>query len=609
LYSAPEGCGDKLWRDNVGVSAVKDAHPAHAPIRFGAFELEPESGELRKQGLKVRLQEQPFQILQILLEHPGKVVTREELQQRIWPSDTFVDFDHGLYNAIKKLREALGDSADTPRYIETLSRRGYRFIAPVDGPASVPRSVALAAAAPQDSIAVLPFLNLSADPENEFFADGITEEIINALAQIKQLHVVARSSAFSFKGKHIDLRIIGEQLNVRTILEGSVRRTGNHLRITAQLVNVADGYHLWSERYDREMKDVFDIQDEIARAIAERLKVTLKEAREEPLVRPATNNLEAYQMYLKGRALLYLRGSVISRALECFQRAVALDSEYALAWAGLADSYTVLGYYGLARPEVSMPKGAEAARRSVALNPSLAEAHSALAMSCLLYEWDLAKAEREFLCALKLNPRYIQTRCWYALFYLQVAAGRATEGIEHAVLAVESDPLSGYANAILGLTYSIGGRYTEAVEICERAVELDAESFLARHSLHLVLRFSGRFEESVAVGELSLAMSGRHPWAMAALAKTFDEWGKPADAHAVYAEMMARARRCYVQPSQLATAAAAAGMRDEAIRHSREAFEIRDPFCRIHFSKYWRESARLRMDPRFHEILLEFGCE
>ena len=261
---------------------MKDAHPARAPIRFGTFELDPDTGELRKQGLKVRLQEQPFQILQILLERPGKVVTREELQQCIWPSDTFVDFDHGLYNAIKKLREALGDSADTPRYIETLSRRGYRFIAPVNGPASDPRSSALTAVASRDSIAVLPFLNLSADQENEFFADGITEEIINALAQIEPLHVAARSSAFSFKGKHIDLRIIGEQLNVRTILEGSVRRAGNHLRITAQLVKAANGYHLWSERYDLEMKNIFEVQDQIARSIAERLRISLEGKREGP---------------------------------------------------------------------------------------------------------------------------------------------------------------------------------------------------------------------------------------------------------------------------------------------------------------------------------------
>ena len=209
-------------------------------VRFGQFEIDEKTGELRKDGTKIRLQEQPLQILQVLLEHPGEIVTREELRKRVWPTDTFVDFDHGVYNAIKKLREALGDSADTPRYIETLSRRGYRFIAPVNGLASGPHSPPPSANLARDSIAVLPFLNLSADPENEFFADGITEEIINALAQIAQLHVVARSSAFSFKGKHIDLRIIGEQLNVRTILEGSVRRAGNHLRITAQLVNVAD---------------------------------------------------------------------------------------------------------------------------------------------------------------------------------------------------------------------------------------------------------------------------------------------------------------------------------------------------------------------------------
>jgi tetratricopeptide (TPR) repeat protein len=195
------------------------------------------------------------------------------------------------------------------------------------------------------------------------------------------------------------------------------------------------------------------------------------------------------------------------------------------------------------------------------------------------------------------------------LFYLQLAVGRATEGIEQAKLAVESDPLSGYANAILGLTYLVDGRYTEAVEICQRAVELDTESFLARCSLHWALRFSGRFEESVAVGELALAMSGRHPWTMASLAMIFAERGKPADAQAVYAEMTARAQRCYVQPSQLAIAAAAAGMQDEAIRHSREAFEIRDPCCRLHFTKYWPDSARLRADPRFHEILSEFGSE
>jgi len=588
---------------------VKDAYPLRAPIRFATFELDPESGELRKQGLKVRLQEQPFQVLQILLEHPGKIVTREELQQRVWPSDTFVDFDHGLYNAIQKLREALGDSADAPCYIETIPRRGYRFIAPVSGTAPEHPRPASPAAASDGSIAVLPFLNMSADPENEFLADGITEEIINALAQIEQLRVVARSSAFSFKGKHIDLRIMGEQLNVRTILEGSVRRAGNQLRITAQLVNVADGFHLWSERYDLEMKDIFEVQDAIARSIAERLRVSLEGKRAEPLVRAGTKNLEAYQLYLKGRAMLYQRGAAMLRAAKCFERAVALDPDYAIAWAGLADAHTVLGYYGLMPPAATMPQGMEAARRAVALGPSLAEAHNALAMSSLLHDWDLAAADREFLYAIKLNPRYVQAHCWYALFYLQLAVGRAKEGVEHARLAVESDPLSGYANSMLGMTYSAAGRYTEAVEASERAVELDPDSYLARCSLQWALRFSRRFEDAAAACNSALAISGRHPWVMSSLAILFAEWGKSAAAESVYAEMMARARREYVAPGDLALSGAAVGRLDAAICHAREAFEIRDPFCRIQFSKFWPDSARLREDRRFQEILLEFGLD
>src|SRR5215467_8509524 len=289
---------------------------SHTLIRFGVFELDTESGELRKQGIKVRLQEQPFQILQILLERPGRVVTREKLQSCVWPSDTFVDFDTGLYNAIKRLREALGDSAESPRFIETLSRRGYRFIAPVNGAVS-DQQTEPALSTTYDSIVVLPFINIGADSEDEFFADGITEEIINPLAQIRELHVVARSSAFSLKGKHIDPRVVGEQLNVRTVLEGSIRRVHNNLRITAQLVNAADGYHLWSERYDRELKDIFAIQDEIARAITSRLKLTLEAQSHEVLVKPGTKNLEAYAFYTKGRSLLPRRGPAAAY-LDCF---------------------------------------------------------------------------------------------------------------------------------------------------------------------------------------------------------------------------------------------------------------------------------------------------
>jgi TolB-like protein len=282
-------------------------------LRFGVFEVDLQVGQLRKSGMRQKLAAQPFGVLRVLLEHPQQLITREELRQRIWPKDTFVDYELALKKAVSHIRNVLGDSAENPRFIETLSRRGYRFIAPVNE-VVVDRRTAPTLSATRDSIVVLPFINISADSENEFFADGITEEIINALAQIKDLHVVARSSAFSLKGKHIDPRLVGEQLNVRTVLEGSVRRVDNRLRITVQLVNAADGYHLWSERYDREMKDVFQIQDEIARSIAERLKVTSERGGQGPLVKAATKNLEAYQLYLKGPALLYKRGLGVPRA-------------------------------------------------------------------------------------------------------------------------------------------------------------------------------------------------------------------------------------------------------------------------------------------------------
>lgn len=578
---------------------VNDVLPSHSFIRFGSFKLDTNARELLKDGVKIRLQEQPFQILQVLLEQPGKVVTREELQRRIWPADTFVDFDRGLYNAIKKLRESLDDSAENPRFIETLSKRGYRFVA------EVTKNGDVGACATQASIAVLPFINMSADAENEFFADGITEEIINVLTQIEGLRVAARTSSFFFKGKHVEMRQIGEQLNVRTVLEGSVRKAGDRLRITAQLVNVADGYHLWSERYDRELKDVFAIQDEIARSIAERLKLTLDSSHAEQLAKPGTKNLDAYQLYLKGRALLYRRGGAIPQAAECFDRAVKVDADYALAWAGLADAYTTIGYYGLAHPGACTPRAMEAARRAVTLGPTLAETHCALAMAALMCAWDQVEAETEFVRALELNARCVQARDWYALFFLQLSKGQLEEGIAQAKVALDCDPLSSYTHTIYGLTSSNNGHHTEAIQALRRAVELDGESYLARGTLLLVLHQAGFLDEAVTVAEAALAMSGRHSWAMAILATVLADWGKPAEADALHAEMIARARRQYVPPALLAVAASAAGREEDAIRHALQALEIRDPACRLYFSAYFPYSKRLYAYPRFREILSE----
>jgi serine/threonine protein kinase len=458
-------------------------------------------------------------------------------------------------------------------------------------------------AASQASIAVLPFVNMSADVENEFFVDGVTEEIINALSQIENLRVAARSSAFSFKGKQVALQVIGGRLNVRTVLEGSVRRAGNRLRISAQLVNVADGYQLWSERYDREMRDIFEIQDEIARSIAQRLKVTLKTDRQ-PSERAGTENIEAYQSYLKGRVLLYRRGLHIRGAVQCFERAVTLDSEYALAWSGLADAHSMLGLFGFERPEATMPQAKEAAVRAVALDPSLAEAHCALAMVCLLYDWEWAKAESEFVCALALNPKYLQALAWYGLVYSQWFAGRFEQGILHAKKAVESDPLSSYANAILACTYGQAGLSGEGVLAGQAAMELET-TYMACWSLEVALHWAGHFATAVETGKTALAVSGRHPWAMAALAMTYADWGKPAEAQAIYAELVARASHEYIQPSQLAIAAVAGGEQEKAVEYIRQAYEIRDPM--LITAKYWPDLARMRDVSGFQDIITRMG--
>jgi eukaryotic-like serine/threonine-protein kinase len=456
-----------------------------------------------------------------------------------------------------------------------------------------------ATARKEASIAVLPFTNMSADPDNEFFADGITEEIINALTQIENLRVAARTSAFTFKGKHVDLRIVGERLNVKTVLEGSVRKAGSRVRVMAQLVNVADGYHLWSERYDRELYEIFDVQEEIARAIAVRLKVTLK-GDAKPSVKAGTSNLEAYQLYLKGRALLYRRGLDIRRSSECFERAVSLDPHYPLAWSGLADARSMLGLYGFEHPAV-MAGAKEAANSAIVLDPELAEAHCSLAIVHLLHDWNWSDAEREFLRALDLNPRYLQALAAYSGYYQVWIKGHFDKHIASAKLAAEHDPLSGYARGILANAYYQAGRGAEAVLSAHCARDLEESFFVywaSQHAFHT----DSQFDKAAAAGEMALALSGRHPWALATQALIFADWGKPLEARAIYKELAARSERGYVQPTQMAIAASAAEDLDLAVTHAQQAFEIRDPFLVV--AKHWPDFSRLRTDQRFTNILV-----
>jgi TolB-like protein/Tfp pilus assembly protein PilF len=574
----------------------------HKSFKVGSWIVDPSLNGMSCDGRMVRLEPKVMEVLLCLAQRPGETLSKEQLFQAVWPN--VIVTEDVLKRCIAELRRAFDDDARKPHIIETISKRGYRLLAPVSestGTSPAPQENAVT-----DSIVVLPFANMSADPENEYFADGITEEIIDALSQIEGLLVVARSSAFSFKGKYVDLRTVGEQLKVRTVLEGSVRRADNRLRITAQLVSTADGYHLWSERYERELKDVFAIQEEIAQAIAQRLRITFPWAGK-PLVKISTPNLEAYQSYLKGQTLLYKRGSAIPRALVSCRRAVELDPSYALAWACLANCYTLLCWYGGEAPQRCMPKATEAARRAAALDPSLAEAHSAQALLSLLYSRDRAETEREFTRAVQLNPKDIQALAWYGCFYLQLSEGRLTEGMEQVKLALTSDPLSGYAHTQYALTCVVAGNTAEGVEACRRAVELDSESFVANWVLQVALLSNREPEAALVAGEAALAMSGRSPWAMALVAMGFADLGRVTEADAVYCEMQARARHQFVQPTSLAFAAAAASKEEEAIRHAREAFEIHDPNSQIFFSRYLPVSARLYRYPRFREILAQIG--
>jgi serine/threonine-protein kinase len=455
------------------------------------------------------------------------------------------------------------------------------------------------------SIAVLPFASMSPDPDNVYFSDGISEEIINALTHIEGLHVAARTSSFSFKGQSIPVGEIAKRLNVRHVLEGSVRKAGDRVRITAQLVDASNGYQLWSERYDRQLADIFDVQDEIARAIVERLKVALAVGGASRLVKVTTNNMTAYQEYLKGRAMLYRRGPWITQALESFQKAVILDPGYAQALAGVADAYTTLSYWGYRRPEETMPTAIEAATRATVLDPASAEAHNALAIVALLWERDFKKAEREFLEALTLNSRYMQARCWYGLFFLQWGVDRREEGLKEIWTAFEADPLSSYVSTMLSYALAGVGRFDESVVHGRAAVQHDPHSFLAQWALGCAYHWNGQHEEAVRIHETLFGQSN-HPWAAFSLVPACVRAGRAEQARGVYERLLTRQAVEYVQPFVLAVCASALGDVDAALAHCESAVAGRDLlFALMH--QWWPDFEPVRFNPRFAGIIERFN--
>jgi len=460
-------------------------------------------------------------------------------------------------------------------------------------------------AAPEKSLAVLPFANLSTDPENEFFADGITEEILNALATIPDLRVAGRASSFSFKGKAQDLHAIGEQLNVRTVLEGSVRRSGMRVRITAQLSDVTDGFRMWSERYDREIADVFAVQDEIAVAIAEKLKTTLQQ---NPVVsaQRAPENIEAYEAYLKGRALLYQRGSALRPGLAMMEKALRLDPEYGLAWAGVADTYSVLGFYSQIPPDVARAKGGEAAANAMRFAPDLAESHCARATQLLMYEWNWAEAERAFKRAIELNPGYSQSGAWYCVFYLGIACGEWDNALAEIKACQSRDQRSGYMAAIVTLMYAIGYHEPAAVVWADRAAELDPDAFLTLWSRQLFLMSIHDWPRAIDAAHAALAASGRQMIALMWLGVSLVDSGDSGGARAIYDEMRSRAVREYVSPQVLAGLEAALGDSDAASAHCREAFGLHDPTI-VTFARGWPGAQYLQALPEYQRLLASIG--
>jgi TolB-like protein len=454
------------------------------------------------------------------------------------------------------------------------------------------------------SIAVLPFANLSADPEQEYFCDGMTEELITALGAVEGLRVAAKTSTFHLKGKDLDIRAIGDQLNVETLVEGSVRKAGDRLRVTAQLVNVSDGYHLWSERYDRQLDDVFAVQDEIARAIVQKLKVRLLQPEEAPLVKRASANLEAYQLYLKGRyhfARRYQGG--LEQAVDCFSRANGLDPDFAPALAGLADGYSLQGLYGLNPPRVVLPKAREAAERAIALDETLAEAHHALGMVHLWLDWNWEAIEREFTRALALDPKAPLTHGYYGLAL--AIMGRTEEAVREAEQATALDPLSALAFNVASSAYYDLRHYGRAIERGQQAYALDPGFLPASWILSLAFTEVDRHDEAIEAAERGVRMTGRMPFFVTILGRALGYAGRRDAARQVLDELLERSRSGYVPPAQIALVYAGLGEVSEGIAMLERGLpEFGGVYVLLMAGPAY---ARLRSHPRYGEILKGLG--
>jgi len=636
-------------------------------FRFGPFEARTCAQELSKNGTAIRLRGQPFAILDLLLSRAGEVVTREEIRQKLWAADTFVDFEHGLNTSIKKLRHALCDSATEPRYIETLPRLGYRFIAPVTvivetpskkaaNPAMdsavavsqrepaitpgrpfawslilVPAVVLLAGAAlafnvgkardrffalfrstknasvavasapkPPRSIVVLPLQNLSNSSAEDYFADGMTDELTTDLAQFGSLRVISRTSAMHYKGTAKTAPEIGRELGVDTLIEGTVQHVGNRVRIRIQVIDSASDRHLWARSYDHELKDVLVLQSSAARDIAE--EVQGRVAPPQADFRPANANRVdpgAYEAYLKGRYFWNKRTEDgLKKSIDYFQQAISEDPKFAIAYAALADSYSILGSDVLPA-RLASSKAHVAATKALELDPTIAEGHAELGLAEFYYDWDWARSEQEFRRAIELNPNYATAHQWYS-YYLS-AMGRFPEAVEEARKAQQIDPLSLSINTTLAGRYRDAGQYAEAINFSQRTLEMDPNFVTAHIALGATYEAEGNWTQAILEYQKAIELSQSSPPALAALGCAYGYAGNRDGARNVLTSLQEASRRHYVSAFDMATVYAGLGDKDNAFHWLEKAYTERE--SQMAFLGITRRLDGLRSDTRFADLL------
>jgi TolB-like protein/DNA-binding winged helix-turn-helix (wHTH) protein/Flp pilus assembly protein TadD len=631
--------------------------------RFGTFEVSFQSGEVRKSGLRIRVQQQPMKLLEILLEHPGEVVTREELRSRVWPSESFGDFDQALNIAIGKLRSALGDSAENPRFIETLPKRGYRFIADVsvvdtdarpkrqepvagDLPATDPGHKiqdAGLAVAPQRrlwptrwvigalslviiislsilsvwlfrsraptptgirSIAVLPLENLSGDASQNYFADGMTDELITDLAQISALRVISRTSVMVYKGARKPLPQIARELNVDAVVEGTVLRSGDQVRITAQLIEASTDKHLWSQSYEGELRDTLALQNRVASAIADQIRINLTPQEQAALKNVKVVNPEAYESYLKGRYFWNKRtADGLKVALAYFKQTIEEDPRYAQAYSGLADTYALLGdwQYAVMTPKEAFPKAKAAAIKSLELDGSLGEAHNSLAFVLDGFDWDFDSAGKEFQRAIELNPGYATAHHWYA-WHLSLL-GRFDEAIAEMKKAQNLDPLSLIINADLAELLVLAHHYDESIAQSRKTIEMDPNFALAHNQLAQAYLQEHIYDEAVIELKKAVQLSGDSPTCIANLARAYVATGKRSEAEKLLGDLKKRSNAAYSNAPEIAIVYVSLGDTDQAMNWLEKGYEERfNPgvLLRPGFDP-------LRSDSRFQNLLRRIG--